>query len=164
MQASATQAAYLLRIYDRWLSGLDDADRAWSPAPESKTAGWLLGHLVITGDFGRRLCGLPPLSPKAWRPLFAPGTLPSSDAAAYPPMADLVRLFRSVYADFVANAPQAAAEALAAANPYEPARGAFPTAGTFVQYMLTGHLAYHLGQLSVWRTARAAVEPRLRLS
>ena len=96
--------------------------------------------------------------------MFAPGTVPSSDAAAYPPMADLVRLFRSVYADFVANAPRAAPEALAAPNPYEPARGAFPTAGSFVEYMLTGHLAYHLGQLSVWRTARAAVEPRLRLS
>lgn len=162
MQASATQAAYLLRIYDRWLSGLDDEDRAWAPAPESKTAGWLLGHLVITGDFGRRLCGLPPIAPKEWRAVFSPGTVPSPDPAAYPPMADLVRMFRAVYADFVARAPLATSEALAAPNPYEPARSAFPTAGRFVEYMLTGHLAYHLGQLSVWRSARAAIAPRLR--
>jgi len=162
MQASATQGGYLLRIYDRWLSGLDDEDRAWSPAPDSKTAGWLLGHLVVTGDFGRRLCGLPPLVPKEWRATFSPGTVPSADPEAYPPMADLVRTFRAVYADLVAHAPQAAPEALAAPNPYEPARGAFPTAGSFVEYMLTGHLAYHLGQLSVWRSARASGEPRLR--
>jgi hypothetical protein len=164
MQASATQAAYLLHTCDRWLSGLDDADRAWSPAPDSKTAGWLIGHLVITGDFGRRLCGLPPLAPKEWRTMFAPGTVPSSDPARYPPMADLVGMFRSVYTDFVAQAPLASPDALAVPNPYEPARGAFPTARSFVVYMLTGHLAYHLGQLSVWRSARAAVEPRLRQS
>jgi hypothetical protein len=161
MQASARQGAYLLKIYDRWLSGLEDDDRAWSPAPDSKTAGWLLGHLVVTGDFGRRLCGRPPLAPKEWRAAFSPGSTPSPDPASYPPMADLVRMFREVYADLVAHAAASAPEALAASNPYEPARGAFPTAGSFVEYLLTGHLAYHLGQLSVWRSARASAEPRL---
>jgi hypothetical protein len=70
-------------------------------------------------------------------------------------------MFREVYADLVGHAAASAPEALAAPNPYEPARGAFPTAGGFVEYMLTGHLAYHLGQLSVWRSARAAIAPRL---
>ena len=162
MQASATQGAYLLKTYDRWLSGLEDADRAWSIAPASKTAGWLLGHLVITGDFGRRLCGQPPLAPKDWRSAFSPGTTPSSDSQAYPPMADLVKMFRMVYADLVAKAPQTDAALLAAPNPFEPARAAFPTAGSFVEYLLTGHLAYHLGQLSGWCAARAAADSRLR--
>jgi len=38
-------------------------------------------------------------------------------------------------------------------NPYEPARHPFYTAGEFVAYMMSGHLAYHVGQLSAWRAA-----------
>jgi len=34
-----------------------------------------------------------------------------------------------------------------------PARPDFPTAGDFVAYLLSSHLAYHLGQLVAWRAA-----------
>ncbi len=158
MEAEAAQCRYLLRTFDRWLSGLEDRHRALEPVPGTKTAGWLLGHLAITGDFGRRLCGLPPLTPKEWRTEFAPGTMPSHDPATYPPMQALVDAVRAVYADLSAQAPTSRAEALEAPNPHEPARGAFPTGRSFVAYLLTGHLAYHLGQLSLWRSAAAAAE------
>ena len=107
MVTAATQCAYLLEHNDHLLVGLADQHRAWAPHSGFKTAGWLLGHLIITGDFGRRLCGRPPLAPKEWRSLFAPGTVPSSDADAYPPMASIIETFRAVYSDFVMNAPQA---------------------------------------------------------
>lgn len=160
MESAARQCTHLLHEYDRLLAGLDDSHRTLSPAPGAKTAGWLLGHLVITGDFGRRLCGRPPLSPKDWRGPFAPGTRPSADPAVYPPMAHLVTLFREVYADLAAHAAQTPSETLAAPNPFEPTRSAFPTTGSFVEYLLTGHLAYHLGQLSGWREAVARLEQR----
>lgn len=159
MQAAATQCAHLLHEYDRLLDDLEDAHLTLAAAPGGKTAGWLLGHLVITGDFGRRLCGRIPLSPKDWRIPFAPGTQPSTDPVAYPPMADLVARFRDVYADLAAHAPLTSAEVLEAPNPFEPMRPTFPTAGSFVEYLLTGHLAYHLGQLSGWREAVARFEP-----
>lgn len=162
MQAAAIQGAFLLRQYDRWLVDLEDQHLAHEPTPGAKTAGWLLGHLVVTGDFARRLCGLPPCAPKEWRPLFAPGTSPSHDTATYPPMRELIVTFREVYADLVANAPTASPEALAAPNPFDPARPAFPTAGSFAAYILTGHLGYHLGQLSMWRAAAATIDLRLR--
>ena len=91
MQAAAAQGAFLLSQYQRWLTGLADVHRGLEPAPGVKTAGWLVGHLVITGDFARKLCGLPPMAPKEWRPLFSPGTSPGRDVGAYPPMEDLVR-------------------------------------------------------------------------
>ena len=153
MQAESAQATFLLQQYERWLAGLDDGHRALEPVPGTKTAGWILGHLTITGDFGRRLCGLPPIAPKEWRTAFAPGTTPSRDPAAYPPMNDLVTNFLAVYRDFAAKAPTAAADTLGAPNPFEPARPAFPTGGDFARYLLTGHLGYHLGQLSIWRRA-----------
>jgi hypothetical protein len=162
MQAAAAQCAFLLSQYERWLTGLADVHRGLEPTPGVKTAGWLVGHLVITGDFARKLCGRPPLAPKEWRPLFSPGTTPGRDVGAYPPMQDLVAAFHAVYRDLVAGAPAASRETQALPNPYEPVRGAFPTAGSFVVYLLTGHLGYHLGQLSIWRAAAADADASLR--
>ena len=162
MQAVVTQTAFLLGQYERWFLDLEDRHRALEPAPGAKTAGWLLGHLIVTGDFARKLCGLSPLAPREWRSLFAPGTTPSRDAGTYPPMQDLVAMLRAVYTDAAANASNASPEALALPNPYEPARAAFPTAGEFAAYLLTGHFGYHLGQLSLWRAAAAQQDPRLR--
>jgi DinB family protein len=164
MRAAAHQCAFLLAQYERFLEGLEDRHCALEPVPGTKTAGWLIGHLVVTGDFARRLCGLKPLLPKEWRPLFSPGTQPSLDAAAYPPMAELVDAFRAIHRDLAASAPAASAETLAAPNPYEPTRGEYPTAGSFATYLLTGHLGFHLGQLSIWRAAAAAGDPALRRS
>jgi hypothetical protein len=164
MRAAAEQCAFLLEQYGWCLAGLEDRHRALEPTPGAKTAGWLVGHLVVTGDFGRRLCTLKPLAPKEWRPLFSPGTQPSRDAAIYPPMKAMVDAFRSIYEGLVADAPAAPAEALAAPNPFEPARAGFPTAGSFAAYLLTGHLGFHLGQLSIWRAAAADTDPALRRS
>ena len=72
------------------------------------------------------------------------------------------QLLSKMYRDLIAGAPAASIETLAAPNPYEPARGAFPTAGSFVAYLLTGHLGYHLGQLSIWRAAAADSDGSLR--
>ena len=46
--------------------------------------------------------------------------------------------------------PQAA---MAASNPFAPARAGFPSAGEFVDYLASSHLAYDLGQLVAWRGA-----------
>lgn len=162
MHAAAAQGTFLLQQYDRWLADLEDRHLAHEPLPGTKTAGWILGHLVVTGDFARRLCGLKPIAPKEWRPLFTPGTTPSLETGSYPPMRELLEAFRAIYRDLMANAANATPEGLAMPNPFEPARPAFPTAGDFAVYLLTGHLGYHLGQLSIWRAAAATTDPRLR--
>jgi hypothetical protein len=162
MQAAANQSAFLVKQYERWFADLGDQHLAVEPAPGLKTVGWLLGHMVVTGDFARRLCELPPIAPKEWRALFSPGTTPSHDATTYPRMQDLIAAFRSVYEDLATNAPATPPETLAAPNPYEKARPAFPTAGDFAVYLMTGHLAYHLGQLSMWRAAASNTDSQLR--
>ena len=42
---------------------------------------------------------------------------------------------------------------LGAQNPYAAARSRFPTSRDFLIYLMTAHLAYHLGQLAAWRAA-----------
>lgn len=153
MNASIGQCRYHLVVADRVLARLDDSHRALEPQPGSKTAGWLLGHLAVTGDFGRHLCGRRALCARDWHARFNPGTQPSTNAADYPPIAALGDTFRVVYRDLCVAALEVDPARLALANPYEPARGDFPTVGAFVAYLLGGHMAYHLGQLVEWCAA-----------
>jgi hypothetical protein len=153
LAAFAPQGKFIFGQGKKWLADLNDSHRALEPIAGIKTAGWLVGHLSVTGDFGRRICGLTPMCAKEWRALFNPGTFPSLDPSVYPPMSELRDMAISVYRDFFASAPDAAAETLAMPNPYTPALGAFPTAGDFAAYLMTGHLAHHLGQLGSWHAA-----------
>ena len=154
MHASRAQGGYFLTLRPPRLAALAPRPVALVPAPGLKTAGWLLGHLAVTGDFGRRLCGAEAaLCPREWRTLFNPGTRPAPEVTVYPPLAELRALMPQVYTSLFETAESAPAEALGAPNPYEPARDGFPTAGNFVAYLASGHFGYHLGQLALWRAA-----------
>ena len=153
LDAPAAQCRVNLRAAALLTKGLDDTHRALEPVTGVKTAGWIVGHLAATGDYARKICGCAPICPKEWRAKFNPGTIPSRDAAEYPPMAELVGTMQRVYADLAGAAVGLDGAALAAPNPFTPAVADFPTTGDFVAYMMTGHLAYHLGQLQAWRAA-----------
>ena len=150
----ALQCRHLLTICRRAIADLDDAHVALEPRPGLKTAGWLIGHLTMTGDFGRRLCGYTDaICPKEWRERFMPGSMPSADQRQYPPMNELRSALVNVYGDFPDAAESADETLLSKDNPYEPTRSRFPTAGLFAGYLLAGHFGYHLGQLTSWRAA-----------
>src|SRR2546427_11178278 len=147
MQQVAHVCDYLVGYAAPSLDDLTDEHVAFEPVPGAKTAGWILGHLCITGDYIRRKSGRPPLTPNAWGPMFAPGSQPSRDRASYPPMAELRATFENVYSDLAAAAPSLSQELLSSVNPREFARGRFPTFGQFAVYIRTGHLRDDLGQL-----------------
>ena len=153
MQATIEQSRYLLALAEPILTQLDDSHRALEPMPGAKTAGWLVGHLAVSGDFARRLCGRPPLCPVSWRAAFEPGSQPSAHPTDYAPMATLIATFFAVYRDLCDAVLVAPPNAMAAPNPYAPARATFPSVGEFVAYLMTAHLGYHLGQLTGWRAA-----------
>ena len=79
-------------------------------------------------------------------------------------MAELRDTVGKVYRDFFNEAPNAAQEVLAMPNPYTPALGAFPTAGDFAAYLMTGHLAHHLGQLGSWHAAAGLRDSSVRVA
>src|SRR3989442_406242 len=148
MNATLAQCRYLLSLAEPILDGLDDCHRALEPQPGAKTAGWLIGHLAVSGDFARRLYGRPPLCPAHWRAAFNPGSQPSRDASDYPPMATLRDTFREVYADLCAAASEADPPSLTSINPFAPARIAFPTAAVFLSYPFPGPPSHSPGPRS----------------
>jgi uncharacterized damage-inducible protein DinB len=153
MQDAIRLAIFMLSQARPILEGLGDEHRSLEPMPGAKTAGWLIGHLTFTGDYARRMCGREPICKASWAQRFAPGTQPSTDPNAYPPMAELLSTFAAVHSDLLAAAAEAPRHVLTAANPYTAARERFPTIRDFLYYLMTSHLAYHLGQLYCWRAA-----------
>jgi uncharacterized damage-inducible protein DinB len=153
MQDAIRLAIFMLSQAEPILRGLNDDHRSLEPMPGAKTAGWLIGHLAFTGDYARRMCGREPMCNASWTQRFAPGTQPSTDPNAYPPMAELLSMFTAVHSDLVAAAAEAPRHMLTAPNPYTAARERFPTIRDFLFHIMTAHLAYHLGQLHCWRAA-----------
>lgn len=150
MRTSIQQCTYHLAVANNVLNRLDDSHRALEPRAGAKTAGWLVGHLAVTGDFARHLCDSAPLCPRQWRSAFNAGSQPSLDAADYPSMSSLRSTMVAVYTDLCLIAATADPARLAGPNPYAAARASFPGAGDFVAYLMSSHLAYHVGQLTEW--------------
>ena len=159
MRTTSQLCTYMLGYAAPALADLTDEHRALAPAPNSKTAGWILGHLCVSGDYVRRKCGRPPLTPREWGPKFAPGTQPSLVASEYPSMTELRSTLDAVYRDLAEIAPTWNDEMLDGENPLEFSRHRFPTARGFFSHVMTSHLGYHLGQLAGWRAA-AGLEMR----
>lgn len=153
MNILADQCRYMLWFAEPMLKGLDDTHLALEPVRGNKSAGWILGHLVITADFGRKLCGRAPMYPKEWRATFSPGTTSGIDPGLYPRMSELVTALPLVYTDLADAIVAADDSVLNSVNPFEPARGHFPTVREFLPWLITGHLGYHIGQLGDWRRA-----------
>jgi hypothetical protein len=153
MNDAATICTHLLSYARPLLADLSDEHVAIPASTSGKTAGWLIGHLCVTGDFMRRKGGRPPLTPREWGPKFGPGTQPSRIRQEYPPMDDLRTAFEGIYEDLIVFAPTVLPEQLAAPSPFEPGRARFPTYGSFLTWIMSGHLGYHLGQLYGWRGA-----------
>lgn len=115
---------------------------------------WIIGHLGFVANRVLAMGGAESkIDSDAWKPLFGGGSTPAGEAdkATYPSWDELLRVWREGHADVAALAPSISEAALSAENPNERMRGALPTTGDLISFILTGHEAMHLGQLSTWR-------------
>ncbi|MDQ6886547.1 MAG: DinB family protein [Gemmatimonadota bacterium] len=159
MHQIARVCAYLIDYGTPLIADLRDEHLALVPCPNAKPPGWIIGHLVVSGDFLRRQRHQQPLAPREWGPRFGPESEVPAAAADYPSMDCLRATFLEGYRDLVVLAPTIAADLLDAPNPFEAARAPFPALRDFGVYLMTAHVGYHLGQLAGWRVA-AGLPPR----
>jgi len=125
---------------------------------------WTVGHLVTGSDLLAEDLGLGRDLPIGWRELFerrGPGDprRPDPEAAAYPPMpellAELERQHLRVEGAWRAKLAEEGQGGPGLAVPLEWRFGdILPTLGDAALFMAVGHEAMHLGQLAAWRRAR----------
>lgn len=116
-------------------------------------AAWVIGHLAASCDFAGSFLGLAPASPKEWGTLFGNKSKPVADASKYPPLPELIAALEQGHARLVKAAKAAPASVFAGPCKVEGFNKMFPTVGDALAFILTGHEAMHLGQLSAWRRA-----------
>jgi hypothetical protein len=115
---------------------------------------WIMGHLGFVANRILALCGgEPKIDIDAWTPLFSGGSKPAGEADkdSYPSWDELKNTWRQGHADVSAIAPTVSDEQLSQPNPNERMKEVLPTVHDFLGFVLTGHDAMHLGQLSTWR-------------
>jgi hypothetical protein len=113
---------------------------------------WIIGHLGFVANRVLAMCGgEAKIDTEGWKPLFGGGSTPTSDPGAYPKWNELIDIWKQGHADVVALVPAMTDESLSQPNPNDRMREALPTVGDFLSFVLTGHEAMHLGQLSTWR-------------
>ena len=154
VQMTLPGAELLLRYADQLVTSVPADVFAKMPMKDVNSAAFNIGHLSTYGDrvcamLGRNDLVMPmPYSVdlfKAGAPcLDQPGLYPSKDV--------LVSTFFERQRRAIAAFRDTTEAALAAENPAEGRfKEMFPTVGGAVSFLLGGHVAMHLGQVSAWR-------------
>ncbi|MEM1099682.1 MAG: DinB family protein [Planctomycetota bacterium] len=120
---------------------------------------WVYGHLGLYGNYVLTLLGdeegaQAVAAPEEWHPIFGMGSACTDDpdGTTYPGMATIVEQFDRCHAAALAALENVREPAVfEAANPNEQMRDRFPTVGAAATFMVTTHLALHIGQVSSWR-------------
>lgn len=151
MDSAVIQNRFLIGYGAQLWDDISDGRFAHQPVDGANHPAWILGHLAYAADGAIAMLGGDKVLPAAWTPLFGRGSEPTGERAAYPDKEELVSAIVERYETARQLASHASAESLVEPNPNEMLRAALPTKGDLILFLLTSHLAIHLGQLSAWR-------------
>ncbi|MFK7789471.1 MAG: DinB family protein [Phycisphaeraceae bacterium] len=145
---------FLLGYGEMLLADISEEDAYHLICDGGVSPAWIIGHLGFVANRIFSMCGgEPKIDSDLWQPLFAGGSTPSGEAdeETYPSWDELKNVWRQGHADVAEIALSLSAEKLAEPNPNERMKATLPTIHDFLGFVLTGHDAMHLGQLSTWR-------------
>ena len=122
---------------------------------ESNHPAFVLGHLALyTPRIVSLLGGTPTAVPTRFEEVFSKDDTCIDDVAgtAYPPMAEVVEVFRHGCREAIAALRAASDDVLERNNPMRgPMAEMFPSVGSLAGFLSGGHMMMHLGQVSAWR-------------
>jgi hypothetical protein len=142
---------FLLQYCRMLTADIPDERFAEQPLPGVNHPAWIVGHLALSTDFANALLGGEKAFSVKWGGLSGRGSKPSSSRSEYPTKDELLQAVETGFQRACEMAATASAVDLARPNPNAIIREGLPTAGDALAFVLTGHLAAHLGQLSAWR-------------
>ena len=142
---------FLMQYCRTLLADVPDERMAEQPMAGVNHPAWILGHLAVTGEGSVEKLGGQKTLPTAWADLFRPGSKPSNVRGLYPSKDTLMQAFEKTYERLRERIAAATAEQLSRPTTNERAKRTLPTLREQLAFVLTGHVAIHLGQLSAWR-------------
>jgi hypothetical protein len=135
------------------MNDLDDARLADTPAVGVNHPAWILSHLAICTDYAAQLLGSPAKCPKEWHQNCGPGSKVVSDRSAYASKQELLTALEAGNRRVSEAVAGASDEVLCQPHSIKLTfvKETFPTVGELVAHLMTTHVGFHLGQLSMWR-------------
>lgn len=119
---------------------------------------WVYGHLGLYMPHVIRYAGDKTAAdeltaPDGWDGLFGMGSTcqDDPDGTLYPQMPEVVDQFERGFEAALNAVERADGAVFELAQPNESLRERFPTVGASITFMLTTHVALHIGQVSAWR-------------
>jgi len=131
---------------------LDDVRLADQPVPGINHPAWILGHLTFVAHRAEVLItGGEVDLPESFVKQFGPGSKLTANRTDYPSKIDLVRMLDESHERLQRTVAAATPEQLSKPSQHPRTKDKLPTINELVAFLMTGHFAVHLGQLTVWR-------------
>lgn len=144
-----------LDLLERLMDDVTNDELSKHPLPGMNPPRWILGHLAVSTDYGLRMLGQEPVVEPEWHKGFGPGSNNDDAGDLRPTKDELLTALRAGHDRVLAALDNADETALSQPHGITFAsldRG-FPTRGDLLAFLMGGHEAFHIGQLSAWRRA-----------
>ena len=132
---------------------LSDDDLVRQPPGVPNHAAWTLGHVIHSCEAIAGMLGVAPWLPGQWESQFGYGSSPTAVVSQYPGKAELLSALQDASHRLRTALLGLDETALAEPLPDENVRELLPTKGHAILQVVAAHMAYHAGQLAVWRRA-----------
>jgi len=149
--AAVNQCRFLMNYAESLVLEIPDDRFAEQPAPNVNHPAWIIGHLAFTADLCVGLLEGESVATPDWVKLFKGGTSLTSVRADYPSKDELLERFRERNATAMELALNAPEELLSGPTKHPRFKSTMPENRDVATFLLSSHVAIHLGQLSMWR-------------
>lgn len=152
MKSAVSLLAFTRSVSNMLLADFPAEKATYQPSPTDNHVIWTIGHIAATDRWVANVLNIPGVDvPETYNSLFGGGSVPVGDAKAYPPLAEMRRVYeasRSAVLNWYQSAP---AEALKV-DLSDKSRG-FTSDPIDCLFKLAWHEGWHFGQVASVRKA-----------
>lgn len=151
LQHERTLFRFVQKYCHLLVNDLDDSQMAEQAIANINHPAWILGHLVVGGEFAIKLLGERMSIDAEWMKTFGPGSQVVADRTKYPSKNTLLAKFDAMHDRVDTLIANVIPEFLQQEQPGPILKAELPLMGDMICHLITTHPSTHLGQLSMWR-------------
>lgn len=158
-EQEATTYAFLKQYAEGLLKDVNAGNAFERLAGGGQNPAWIIGHLgLVANHLIKSFGGQPNVDVEEWSKRFGGGSDVPSEPGDGPDWDAIVAAWRDAQPELLRLAGTVTKEMRKAPNTMPVLKDGLATMGDFFSFVLTGHEALHLGQLSAWRRAQGKAQ------